>query len=193
MNRLRRRGVRAAFCAGLLTLIVCVGASAQDQRQDPGQDARPDSSAATPTQQAPVPFEPPPRRPGLLESIGRWFDNSVTGLGAGLKNTQERLGTIGTQSGEAATGVARGAVDAVARLPATRVIDGRERCALAANGAPDCVAAATAICRGKGFNSGQSMNVESAQKCSARALLLGKRSSDAECQVETFVTRAMCR
>jgi hypothetical protein len=181
------RAVSALLGFALLTLFLGAAASGQDGAGAPAGDAA--------TQQAPPPAEPAtPRRPsGLLEALGRWFDDSVSNLGSGLKGTQQKLGDMGNQAGGAATGAAKGAVDAVARLPAVRVVDGRERCVTAANGAPDCVAAATAICRRKGFNAGKSVDVESAQKCPARVLLLGRRATESECQVETYVTRAMCQ
>ena len=46
------------------------------------------------------------------------------------------------------------------------------------------------ICKAKGFKSGQSANIESARKCSARALLT---RNDADCVNETIVTRAACQ
>lgn len=182
-------GGRACQCAALLMLLLAGTAS--------GQDVRNPQPGGPPTQQEPTPMQSAPARPpGFLETIGRWFDGSVSGLSSGLKGTQDRLGNFGNQAGHAAAGAAgaaKDAVDAVARLPAMRVVDGRGRCAIAANGAPDCVAAATAICRGKGFNAGQSVNIESAQKCPAHVLLLGRRVAEHECKVETFVTRAMCQ
>ncbi len=143
----------------------------------------------------------------MLESIGNWFKNSFDRMNSGI---QDARGTIG-ELGDRATGAAKGAADAakdaadaareaakdaagaVARLPGARVISGRERCAVAANGAPDCRAAAEAVCRGKGFASGSSLDIQSAQKCPARVWLSGRSSDPGECQIESFVTRAMCQ
>ena len=82
------------------------------------------------------------------------------------------------------------ATDALSKLPTTRIVEGRERCVLAPNGSPDCGPAAESICKGKGFESGKSANIESARKCSARALL---SRNDADCVNETIVTRAACQ
>ncbi len=70
---------------------------------------------------------------------------------------------------------------------------GRERCALAQNGAPDCEPAAQALCKGKGFQGGKSIDTQSERKCPPRLLLSGRAPSDAECPTEMFVTRAMCQ
>ena len=50
-------------------------------------------------------------------------------------------------------------------------MSGRERCANAPNGAPDCVAAAEALCRKHGFTSGKSMDFTSAEECPVKTVL----------------------
>ena len=103
----------------------------------------------------------------------------MTGQGAGVAK-------------DAADG-ARGTASTVARLPLTRVVSGRERCP-AAGGGPDCRAATDALCRGKGYSSGTSVDVQSAQKCPAWVWLSGRSSSaESECTTETFVMRAVCQ
>src|SRR5467141_4003615 len=62
------------------------------------------------------------------------------------------------------------ATGAVMGLPNTRIVPVRERCAVAGNGGPDCQAAATAACRGKGFSTGKSLDTQSEQKCPAQVL-----------------------
>ena len=62
---------------------------------------------------------------------------------------------------------------------------GHEKCQNAPNGAPDCVAAATAMCKKKGFESGKSMDMTTAENCPAQVLLSG-RTSGAECQYRNF-------
>ena len=86
----------------------------------------------------------------------------------------------------------KSAVDAVAKLPTARVINGHERCVVAPNGAPDCLAAAEALCRKQGFSSGKSMDFTSAEECPARALLSGQQAG-AGCTTVTFISRAMCQ
>ncbi len=57
-----------------------------------------------------------------------------------------------------------------------RIATGRERCTIAANGAPDCRAAAELLCKSKGFSTGNSLDNETVEKCSALVLLRGNRS-----------------
>ena len=89
--------------------------------------------------------------------------------------------------------VAKDATDAVMGLPNARIVTVRERCAAAQNRAPDCQAAAVAACRGKGFQTGKTVDIQSEHKCPAQVLLKGRAPNDAECSIETFVTRAVCQ
>jgi len=133
----------------------------------------------------------PPEEPGLFESIGRWFDN----LGSSFKDAGKGVENFGREAGVAAQTTVEGARDAagaVARIPAARVITGHEKCRTAPNGAPDCVAAATALCKARGFETGKSADMTTAEVCPAQVYLSG-RSSGAECRTETFVSRALCQ
>lgn len=127
-------------------------------------------------------------QPGFLDAIGRFFQDSAANLNAGLKGTQDNLNNLGSQ----ATGAARDTVDSVARLPGTRVVTGRERCLLSANGAPDCVAAAEAVCKAKGLPTGRSLDIQSAEDCPVH-VLLGRAARPGECKQNTYVTRAVCQ
>ena len=80
----------------------------------------------------------------------------------------------------------------VAKLPLSRVITGRERCAVAPNGAPDCLAAAETLCRKQGYSSGKSMDFTSAEQCPPRVYLSG-RQSESDCTTVTFISLAMCQ
>ena len=73
-----------------------------------------------------------------------------------------------------------------------RVAQGKERCELAANGAPDCQTAAENLCRKQGFAGGKSLDFTSAEECPARVYLSG-RHSPGECKTVTFISRAMCQ
>jgi hypothetical protein len=104
---------------------------------------------------------------------------------------------------EVPRGFAKGAIDAVTRLPATvglpqvglpsSLVTGRTRCVAAANGAPDCLAATEALCKSKGFTAGNSLDIQSAQRCKAHVWLSGRAGEPTDCTTESFVTRAMCR
>jgi hypothetical protein len=157
-----------------------------------------------PAQAAPVQAERPPG-PGLFEAVGRWLDDSARSFRNQLRGTKRvddpndraasdrnELSDTAAVVGKGAAEVTIGAVEALTKLPGTRVMSGRERCAIAPNGAPDCIAAAEALCRKHGFASGKSVDFTSAEECPARALL-GDQSAESECKIVTFINRAMCQ
>ena len=92
---------------------------------------------------------------------------------------------------KSAVDVTKSAVDAVVKLPTARMTTGRERCAVAPNGAPDCLSAAEMLCRKQGFSTGKSLDFTSAEECPP-STLLGQKSRD-ECYTVTFISRAMCQ
>lgn len=168
-------------------------------------------------QDAAPPPAPPPEKPGVFESIGRFFDNGASSFRDHLRGAKRRMDEIGDNAaannkaisdqaakmGQGAADVGKGAADAtmnavdatknamgaVAKLPTARMMSGRERCITAPNGAPDCVSAAEALCRKHGFTSGKSMDFTSAEECPVRTLL---GQSD-DCTTVTFISRAMCQ
>ena len=78
------------------------------------------------------------------------------------------------------------------RIPKARVISGHAKCRIAANGAPDCVSAAEQVCRTKGFESGASLDMTTAEICPPKAWVAGRNTGDG-CRTETFVSRALCQ
>jgi hypothetical protein len=161
-------------------------------------------------QDAAPPPAPPQQKPGVFESIGRWFDSGASNFRDHLRGAKRRMDELGDDAaannkaisdqaakmGQGAADVGKGAadatknaVDAVAKLPTARMMSGRERCIAAPNGAPDCVSAAEALCRKHGFTSGKSMDFTSAEECPVRTLL---GQSD-DCTTVTFISRAMCQ
>jgi hypothetical protein len=168
------------LCTAGLVLLLGQAAPAQERQ------AEADNAAAQ--------TRPRPPEPGLLQVLGRWFDESLANIG--LNDSQGPLGDMGARTGEVAegaAGVAIGAAEVVIRLPSTRVVAARQRCELAGNGAPDCQAAASAVCRSKGFWSGRSIDIESSQKCPAQVWLSRRSPAPGECAMETYVTRALCQ
>jgi hypothetical protein len=143
----------------------------------------------------------------MLDTVGRWFKDSFYRLGSNVEGARGTLGEIGeraTGAAKDAAGVAtdaakgtadaaKGAADAVARLPGTRVVEGKARCTVAANGAPDCRGAAEAVCRGKGFGAGSSLDIQSSQKCPARVWLSRRSPEPGDCETQSFVVRAVCQ
>ena len=143
-------------------------------------------------------------QPGFIDAFGRFIGESASKINSQLKSTNETLGNLGSQTtgaakdaaegaAQAAVGTAKQAAGAIIGLPSQHIVTSRERCAAAANGAPDCRAAADAACRAKGFAAGKSLDTQSAQKCPARVWLSGRLPADGDCQLETFVTHSVCQ
>lgn len=177
-------------CAALIAAAAgWTPALAQTGHQMPAE--RPAAVAPAPP---PLPgLAPPPKREGFFDALGRWWDQSQSEFKSNLNKMKGQIDSFNERTAKAtrdAVEATRDATDALVKLPSTRIVEGRERCAIAPNGSPDCQGAAETICRSKGFKSGASANIESARKCSARALL---SRSDEDCTTETIVTRAACQ
>jgi hypothetical protein len=139
--------------------------------------------------------KPPADDPGFFATIGRWFDQSVDNINAGARRVRDRVLNLGHDASVAARATvdsAKDAADAVGRIPNTRVVVGHEKCRIAPNGAPDCIAAAYAICKKKGFKTGKSVDMTTAEVCPADVYLAG-RNTGPRCHTETFVSRALCQ
>ena len=143
--------------------------------------------------------QPAAQEPGFFESIGRWFDrqaDSFKSTFGGARSTVEEFGheagVAASKTVDSAKHAAKDAADAVGRLPSARLVSGYEKCRIAPNGAPDCGAAADAICRTKGFKSGSSVDMTTAEVCPPKVYLAG-RTSGPGCHTETFVSSALCR
>lgn len=140
-------------------------------------------------------FRPPPSppgqspQPGLIETFGRWLEEGTTKFKSDMQGAQESFDKLGSRTFDAA----KDATGAVIGLPNARVVAARERCAPAPNGSPDCQAAADTLCRGKGFQSGRSLDTQSELKCPTKVLLERRTPNEASCPTEIFVTRAMCQ
>ncbi len=139
--------------------------------------------------------KPPEHEEGFLAAAGRWFGEQASKLGSGFKDARQNVEIFGREAGVAAKSTAQGAkdaADAVVRIPAARSVSGHETCGVAPNGAPDCLAAADALCKGKGFASGKSLDMTTAEVCPPKVYASG-RSTGPECKTETFVSRALCQ
>jgi hypothetical protein len=165
----------------------------------PATPAAPAASTASPA----APAQPPAaNKPGFIEALGRWWKQGSDDFNAKIQDARQKLDEYNKKQSEAAKAAAvaaqeavKNAATAIVRLPNTRVIEARERCATAANGAPDCQAAAVAACRAKGFNTGQPADVSSSETCATTMWLSGQSRDQAPCQVRTeaIVTRAVCQ
>ncbi|MGZ5835425.1 MAG: hypothetical protein ACXWJ0_13605 [Xanthobacteraceae bacterium] len=181
----------------LIGFTLCAGFAVAQENNAP--------AAPEPTEQAaPVaPSAAPQRRPGFLESFGRWVDESVTGMGKGFENAFRGAATktdeAAKASSQATSDIVKGAVDAtkgtadaLGKFGGSHVATGRERCTLAANGAPDCRIAAETLCKSKGFSGGSSIDYQTVENCPAQVLLSGQKTAGA-CKTEHIVTKAMCQ
>ncbi|MDQ2954961.1 MAG: hypothetical protein M3R18_08520 [Pseudomonadota bacterium] len=111
-----------------------------------------------------------------------------------MKSSIDELNEHRDKAAKEAAAATKSATDAMLKLPTTRMVEGRERCEVAPNGSPDCRVAVEAICKAKGFGSGNSLDTQTAQKCSPRAWLSRRLTGEGEvCRIETFVTRAACQ
>jgi hypothetical protein len=185
-SRMPKRCLAAAVAVGISLL--CPVVAAQDAPQ--------------PARQEPARQE----KPGVFESIGRWFDQGASNFRDHLQGAKRRMDDLGDEAatnsrgfndkasavGKNAADATKGAVDAVSKLSTARVMTGRERCIVAPNGAPDCLAAAELLCKKHGYVSGKSMDFTSAEECPAK-VYLGGATTGAECQTVTFISRAMCQ
>ena len=128
------------------------------------------AASAASAQTSPESGGPPARsQPGLLDALNRWFNKATEDLSSGRDS----------------------AAAAVGNLPVPRIVTGRTICAPGVNGAPDCQAAAQAVCRQRGLSGGRSMDVETVEDCLSRALL-ARAGQAGTCKTNTYVTRVAC-
>jgi hypothetical protein len=190
--------LRAVICAS--AALLALSALAQETRQQaPNQlQVQPPSQAP---ESAPQPAQPdtnsnPAFKPGFIDAVGRWLEDGASKFKSDMQGAQEKFDKFGNQArdfGSQAREAAKDATGTVVGLPNARAITARERCVPAQNGAPDCQAAALTLCRGKGFQTGRSLDTQSEQKCPAKVLLEGRAPNATECPTEMFVIRAMCQ
>lgn len=180
--------LRSRAAAPAVALACVVAAALAALAVTPGPAAARDKSRGATTEES-----------GFFESVGRWFDQQADQFESTFGGARSTVEEFGREAGMAANktvdnakDVAKGAADAVARLPTTRVVSGHEKCRIAPNGAPDCGSAADAVCRVKGFNSGSSVDMTTAEVCPPKVWLAG-RSKGPGCHTETFVSRALCQ
>jgi len=149
----------------------------------------------TPQQVAPAPAEgapPPPageQNPGLINEMGKLFEKSLSILPK-MKSPSETIDDLNARAKDAA----KDAGDSLSNLarPST-MVSGRSVCPVAANGAPDCKIAADKLCQSKGYKDGKSLNMDSAETCSAKVFIPGRTRKPDDCRTDNFVTRAMCQ
>jgi hypothetical protein len=146
---------------------------------------------------APALPEPPAEKRGFLNGFGKWWDQSVADWNAKMKEQKTKLDEINKQSADAAKDAAAATQQAMKNaadaLRPSHVIEIQQTCPVAGNGAADCATAATNVCKTKGFNSGQPLDVRTAEKCADSLWVSGQTPTTADCPVETVLLRAACQ
>jgi hypothetical protein len=131
--------------------------------------------------------------PAVIDVVGRWVDWSMEDFNTRMKAAHGRFVAFGEAGRSATDSAGKEFTDSLPKLPSARIVVGRERCEIAANGAPDCRGAVEAMCRTGGFSSGQSLDSQAVQKCPARVWLSGRVPQPGECSTDAFVYRAICQ
>jgi hypothetical protein len=199
--------------AGLLPAAI---AFAQDAQQSPGsgQFPPPQAPASVPAH-GQFPVQPPPaEKPGFIYEFGRWWDttrgkfeefgkqsdaaakaaaSATQGAVQGTADATKGAATATENAMKSAADATKNAATTIFRLPGIRVVEVRQLCNVAPNGAPDCRTAATTACRSKGFTSGNPVDVRSSQNCPPAVWLSGRDPSAGECPEETVVLMAACQ
>ncbi len=176
--------VRGRMILMVAVLTACGTVAAWPQQPQPQPQVAPSQQAAPP---APEPA-PPASNPGLVEEIGKLLKDSASGLRSTLPSPSKALDGLNSSAKDAAKD-ASDSLKRIAPLSGQTMASGRTLCPPAANGAPDCKLAADQLCKEKGYADGKSVDIETAQKCSAKAYFSGQGA----CRTENFVTRALCQ
>lgn len=172
------RGRMILMVAALI--IVCGTVEAWPQQAQPQLQVAPPQQAAPPV---PEPA-PPADNPGLVDEISKLLKDSASGLRSTLPSPGKAFDGLNSSAKDATDSLKR-----IAPLSGQSMASGRTLCPPAANGAPDCKLAADQLCKEKGYAEGKSVDIESTQKCSAKAYFSGQGA----CRTENFVTRAVCQ
>jgi len=187
-----------ATAGAVLSMLVIAASVAWSQGMQGAQGTSQGTSAPpalgireAPQQVAPAPAEgapPPPageQNPGLINEMGKLFEKSLSILPK-MKSPSETIDDLNARAkdaGESLTNMAKPSL----------MVKGRAACGVAANGAPDCKAGADKLCQTKGYKDGKSLNMDSAETCSAKVFIPGRTRKPDDCRTDNFVTRAMCQ
>jgi hypothetical protein len=139
-----------------------------------------------PPQAGPAPSSPAREESsGLINEIGKLFDKLPT-----LKSPQATIEDLNARARDAA----KGASDSLSNLAKpSSMVSGRAICPASANGSPDCKLGADRLCQSKGYKEGKSLNVDSAETCSAKVLIPGRTRKPDDCRTDNYVTSALCQ
>jgi hypothetical protein len=122
---------------------------------------------------------------GLFRDIGKLFEKSLSVLPP-LKSPGEAMDDLNAR--------AKDASDALSRLAKpSSMVTGRTICPAAANGTPDCKAAADRLCQSKGYKEGKSLSADAAETCAAKVYIPGRQRKPGDCRTDNYVTTALCQ
>jgi hypothetical protein len=116
--------------------------------------------------------------------MGKLFDKSLSILPP-IKSPGETIDDFNAR--------AKDAGETLSRLAKPLMVTGRVICPVSVNGAPDCKAASDKLCQTKGFKEGKSLTTDSAETCSAKVLIPGRKRKPDDCRTDNYVTRALCQ
>jgi hypothetical protein len=156
------------------------------------------ATSAASAQQAAQPPAPPPaaqQQSGFFGGIAAWWERQTSNWKAawqGMDRKVENFGREASAVAKTSADNAKEAAEAVGKIRNTTIVTGNTKCTIAPNGAPDCIAAANTMCKAKGFASGQSLDMTTAEDCPTKVYISG-RSTGPECTSYTFVSRALCQ
>jgi hypothetical protein len=198
------------LCAAAVLASLCIAASGTVRAEDAPVPAAPPAAAVqAPAAPAPGagPAQTPANRPGFLHQLGVWWNDSFGDFDAKMRAAKDKIDAYNKQQDQAAREASsateqalkdaaqatKDAATAVVKLPATRMFELTDRCAVAGNGAPDCQATANNACHAKGFGNGRPLDVSSAQECPPRVMLSGRPPVEGECRTVTTLLRVVCQ
>jgi hypothetical protein len=175
--------------AALLMAMTAAGAAWPQTAPPPASlGVQAPAGQTAPQQSEPAPPPPPPAReenPGLFSEIGKMFDKLPT-----IKGPQETIDDLNARAKD----VTKDAGESLSRLARpSSMVAGRTICPVSANGAPDCKLGADKLCQAKGFKEGKSLNIDSAETCSAKVLIPGRTRKPDDCRTDNYVTSALCQ
>jgi hypothetical protein len=156
--------------------------SQEQGSQEQGSREQRQSPAPPPADPAPAPFE----KPGLINEMGKLFGKILPLKILPLKSPGETMDDLNSR--------AKDAGDALSRLAKpSSMISERLICPISANRTPDCKLSADKLCQSKGYKEGKSLNTDSAETCSPKVLIPGRKRKPDDCRTDTYVTSALCQ
>jgi hypothetical protein len=181
-----------AWAAALSMLAMGTGPAWPQAAPQPVLGVQEQGQPAPPPQANPAPdvSPAPSEKPGLINEMGKLFGKILSPL----KSPTETIDDLNTRARDSAKDAAKDAGEALSRLAKpSSMASGRTICPIAVNGTPDCKLAADKLCQSKGYKEGKSLNTDSAETCSPKVLIPGRKRKPDDCRTDYYVTSALCQ